>query len=194
MKTTNIIIGALTIAVVTLSIILFRIISERKDKEDSTKEFVQFDPRTNEKSSGGMKERSAPSSAQLDEKLKKILCASMLIANDGEEISSQTAAGEIQAFENLYATDNVKAFHMGLSKLDEMLIKAKQYNTTQEGTQNPIIGFRFYRAISTRTLGGGLQINNKFDMVIYPTLSIDQDLTSGPIYGHTRPCPKLCSE
>ena len=83
---------------------------------------------------------------------------------------------------------------MGLIKLEEMLTKAKQYNSSQAGTQNPIIGFRFYRAISTRTLSGGLQINNKFDMVIYPTLSIDQDLTSGPIYGHTRPCPKLCSE
>ncbi len=194
MKTTNILIGILSVAVVTLSIILFRVLAERKEQQTATEEFAQFDSRTKEKSSGGMKERSETSSAQLDEKLKKTLCASLLIANDGEEISSQTAAREIQAFEDLYATDNVKAFHMGLSKLDAMLTKAKQYNTTQEGTQNPIIGFRFYRAISTRTLGGGLQINNKFDLVIYPTLSMDVDLQSGPIYGHTRPCPKLCTQ
>ncbi|WP_341900803.1 hypothetical protein [Fluviicola taffensis] len=186
---TKITIGVLTAAVIALSIILFRTLSERKEKVTETKELVQIG--SNEKSADSLAESS---SAQLDEKLRKILCASLLIANDGEEISSQVAAREIQAFEDLYATDNVKAFHMGLIKLDAMLTKAKQYNTTQEGTQNPIIGFRFYRAISTRTLGGGLQINNKFDMVIYPTLSIDQDLTSGPIYGHTRPCPKLCTQ
>lgn len=194
MKTKNILIGILTAAVVTLSIILFRVLAERKVKETSTKELVQSDPGTHEKSSGGMKERSAPSSAQLDEKLKKILCASLLIANDGEEISSQTAAQEIAAFENLYATDNVKAFHMGLRTLDAMLTKAKTYNTTQSGTQNPIIGFRFYRAIATRTMSDGLQINNKFDLVVYPTLTMDTDLQSGPIYGHTRPCPKLCTQ
>lgn len=193
MKTTTIIIGVLTAAVVALSIILFRMLAEGKEKDTSTKELLQSD------SQNGNAEKlldtvSESSSAQLDEKLRKLLCASMLIANDGEEISAQTAAREIQAFEDQYATDNVKAFHMGLSKLDEMLAKAKAYNNTQAGTQNPIIGFRFYRAIATRTMSDGLQINNKFDLVIYPTLSIDQDLTSGPIYGHTRPCPKLCTQ
>jgi hypothetical protein len=190
MKTTTIIIGALTAAVVALSVILVRTLAE--NKEPLAKGQVQSDSRNGntEKSSDTTSESS---SAQLDEKLRKLLCETMLIANDGEQITAQTAADEIQAFEDLYATDNVKAFHMGLSKLDEMLTKAKQYNNSQAGAQSPIIGFRFYRAISTRTLGG-LQINNKFDMVIYPTLSIDQDLTTGPIYGHTRPCPRLCSE
>ena len=191
MKTTTIIIGVLTAAVVALSVILVRTLAEGKEEKPSTKELLQSDSRNSEKSIDTIQEGS---SAQLDEKLRKLLCETMLIANDGEEISAQTAAMEIQAFEDMYATDNVKAFHMGLSKLDEMLTKAKQYNTSQAGTQNPIIGFRFYRAISTRILGGGLQINNKFDMVIYPTLSIDQDLTTGPIYGHTRPCPRLCTE
>lgn len=190
MKTTTIIIGVLTAAVVALSVILVRTLAEGKEEKPSTKELLQSDSRNSEKSTDTIQEGS---SAQLDEKLRKLLCETMLIANDGEEISAQTAAREIQAFEDLYATDNVKAFHMGLNKLDEMLTKAKQYNNSQAGAQSPIIGFRFYRAISTRTLGG-LQINNKFDMVIYPTLSIDQDLTTGPIYGHTRPCPKLCSE
>jgi|GEM_PF-6247756 len=194
MKTTNIIIGVLTAVVVTLSVILFRVLAERKDNEVSTKELFQSDSGTYEKSSGGMKERSAPSSAQLDEKLKKILCASALITNDGEEISSQVAGQEIAAFENLYGNDNVKAFYMGFRTLDGMLSKAKAYNATQTGTQNPIIGFRFYRAIATRTMSDGLQINNKFDLVIYPTLSMDIDLQSGPIYGHTRPCPKLCTQ
>lgn len=189
MKTTTIIIGVLTATVVALSVILVRTLAEKK--ETSAKELLQSDSGNSEKSSDTLSESS---SAELDEKLRKLLCETMLIANDGEEITSQTAEQEIRAFEDLYATDNVKAFHMGLIKLEEMLTKAKQYNNSQAGTQNPIIGFRFYRAISTRTLSGGLQINNKFDMVIYPTLSIDEDLASGPIYGHTRPCPKLCSE
>lgn len=189
MKKTNIIIGALTAAVIALSLILFRTLSERKQPESATKELLQSDSRSNEKSSDTLVESS---SAQLDEKLRKILCSSLLIANDGEEISSQTAAQEIAAFENLYSADNVKAFHMGLRTLDAMLTKAKAYNNTQAGIQSPIIGFRFYRAIASRTLSDGLQINNKFDLVIYPTLTTDTDFSSGPIYGHTRPCPKLC--
>ena len=194
MKTTKITIAVLTAAVVTLSIILFRVLSERKEKETRTEEFAQFDSKINEKSLGKMNERSAPSSGQLDDKLRKLLCSTALIANDGEEISAQTAANEIAAFESLHANDNVKAFHMGLRKLDEMVSKAKAYNNTMAGTQDPIIGFRFYRAIATRRLSDGLQITNKFDLVIYPTLSMEHDLPAGPIYGHTRPCPRLCSE
>lgn len=147
---------------------------------------------SNEKSLTSQEEGYVSSPIQLDNKLQRSLCNSISIQNDGEEILPDNAAKEIAAFESHFGADDVKAFHMGLVTLDSMLTKAKRYNKTPAGIQRPIIGFRFYRAISTRIMPGGLPVNNKFDLVIYPTLSMDVDLTSGPIYGHTRPCPRLC--
>ncbi|WP_343633938.1 hypothetical protein [Fluviicola sp.] len=189
MKTTNIIICVLAAVVVTLSIILFRTLQDDRQYVTSTKEVAQFE---SEKTSVNFSERSFSSSLQLDKELHRLLCNATTIQNDGEEIKADSAKKEIAAFEAHFGADDVKAFHLGLVTLDSMLTKAKRYNKTPAGIQSPIKGLRFYRAISTRIMPGGLPVTNKFDLVIYPTLSMDVDLTTGPIYGHTRPCPRLC--
>lgn len=130
--------------------------------------------------------------SRIDAKLKKLLCASQFITNDGEKITPQQANLDTAAFNYYFPNDDVKAFHMGLATLDSMLASAYKYNRTTAGVQKPIIGFRFYRSVSTRRMQDGVNIFNKFDLVIVPTLSMYEDLSTGTIYSHTRPCPKLC--
>lgn len=186
MKTQNIIIGALTVAVVTLSILLFRVYTSSPEK---TKELIAETEMSNSNLKGL---ESAESSMRLEEKLRKLLCASMQIKNDGEVITSQQASLDTAAFNAIHRSDDVKAFHIGLVTMNAMLADANAYNQTAAGIQQPIIGFRCYRSISTRTMSDGVPINNKYDLVIVPSLTMYTDLTTGRIYSHTRPCPKLC--
>lgn len=177
MKTKNVIIGVLSVAVVALSILLFRSTSE--NSASSAKE-LQFSPEE-----------------------KDFICAAKLDTNDGEGISLNAAIADIQALCRKDSVDSVRAFHIGINTLEQLLQKAKTYNVSSGGQSDPIVGFRFYRSISTREVtgsSGSLRIRDKLDLAIFPTLGDGENLqvkypnVQFPIYSHTRPCPKLCKK
>lgn len=180
MKTKNLIIGVLTVAVVTLSFLLYR-----------------------SHTSGCV---SSDKSAQLDQKEIDLLCVEKLDPNDGGRMNLTDARGAIKEFERLYYADSVKAFHIGLKTMRAMMDSIREYNK-QTGVKDTITGLRFYRGITTRVFtsstGKPEPVKEKHDLVIVPTLLSGFDLhavrdssaflpKSVPIYSYTRPCPKLC--
>lgn len=187
MQTKNILIAALAIAVGVLSALLYR---ANSDCNTSTEE-------------SGLQELMATvESIDLDPETAKSLCAARLADNDGGEMSLDRAISAIHHFDSLHPQEEVQAYHMGLTTIERMLDSARAYNN-QSGNFDHIIGFRFYRAVTSRIIGQTV-VNNKYDLVIVPTLQSDADLhtvrpetflaASVPIFSYLRPCPKLCTE
>lgn len=186
MKTQNLIIGVLTVAVVTLSILLFR---------------THFSPNNpNSPSEESISEVGALAESQLD----KSLCAENLEDTDGGIIGLIDAQNAIKAFDRLHPNDSVLAFHFGLSHMQAMMDSIQTYNSAHEDEED-IIGVRFHRAITSRSFDNDEhQVTDKYDLVIVPTLRNGKDLhilreeeelfpiPSVPMYSYSRPCPKLC--
>ncbi|WP_341900805.1 hypothetical protein [Fluviicola taffensis] len=180
MKTKNLIIGVLTVAVVVLSVMLYQAHNDRGE--------------------------SSHKSAQLDQKESNFFCVENLDPNDGRPITLRDARAAVNEFGRLYPGDSVKAFHVGLKTMHAMMDSIQLYNQ-QPGVTDPITGIRFYRGITTRNFtsstGMTMPVKNKHDLVIVPTLLSGYDLhvvldpdplfrRNVPIYSYTRPCPKLC--
>ena len=183
MKTKNLIIGVLAIAVIVLSFLLYRAYN--------------------------VSEKSYNKSAQLTLEEAEFFCVENLDANDGGIIGLDDAKIAIKEFERLNSTDSVKAFHIGLKTLRSMMDSIKVYNdySRRQGVKDTITGVRFYRGITSRsftspTTGKPFPVKERHDLVIVPTV-LNNDLyvvrdtvsflpKSVPIYSYTRPCPKLC--
>lgn len=128
-------------------------------------------------------------SAELTEELAKKVCDFGPESSDGKEIGILAAIEAISDFIAINGDCDVRAFHLGLSTLQSMLDKANSYNG--DSPEFPIVGFRFYQAITSRSFPDGPEIEKKEDLVAFPTLS-NGDNHANPIISHTRPCPKLC--
>ncbi len=175
MKTKNVIIGVLIIAVITLSVLLF------------------------------YSRTSLNKTNRLNRSQTAYHCTEILNANDGEIIEIEEAVSAIKKFDDLYPGDEIKALHIGLSTLQNLMDSIDLYNK-QPDVKDSISGLRLYRGITSRKHSGpnntSYQINEKYDLVVVPTLASGIDLhrvyfpplveIKVPIYSHFRPCPKLC--
>ncbi len=180
MKTKNLIIGVLTVAVVILSVLLYRSQNDRGE--------------------------SSNRSAQFNQKELEFFCVENLDPNDGRSITLRNARTAVNEFGRLYPGDSVKAFHIGLKTMRAMMDSIQLYNQ-QPGITDTIAGVRFYRGITTRNFtsstGTTIEVKDRHDLVVVPTLLSGYDLhvvldsvplfrRTVPIYSYTRPCPKLC--
>lgn len=172
MKTRNIIIGVLAVAVVTLTIVLFRVLPRTAE---STKKSVAV---------------TVDKSLLLGDDLRKKICAMQLSTGDGDIIQSVEAKDAIAEYSSRNPGQEVRAFHIGKETLADIMTKINAYNNTNPAPNNLIVGIRCYLGVTTRTFNG-TEVPEKVDLIIYPSLADGDDYT-GPIYSHTRPCPKLC--
>src|SRR5690606_16202757 len=140
MNTKNILIAGLAIAVGLLSTLLYRAHTAASTPTSGDTDLVS------KKSIG------------IDDKTAKALCATKLSDADGGEMSIDQANAATHYFDSIYPGEEVKAYHMGLATIERMLDSARAYNN-QSGTFDHIIGFRFHRAITTRTFGQTLVHN-----------------------------------
>jgi hypothetical protein len=127
--------------------------------------------------------------AQLTEELAERICLVKPEITDGTEIELDDAINAITEFIIRNGNDEVRAFHFGLPIVQGMVDKANAYNILHPA--NKIIGFRFYRGVTSRIMDDGLEIEMKEDLVVFPTLANDNNHFE-PIISHSRPCPKLC--
>lgn len=128
-----------------------------------------------------------------------LLCLENLSRIDGKIIPWAVAQPIIAQFERDNPNEEVRAFHIGLEHLENLMKKIKEYN---DKSTDQIVGLRFYRGITSRKfprLGGAgeLDLKNKPDLIVVPTLEESNlhevNVTADvPILAHSRPCPKLC--
>ena len=175
MKTKNLMIGVLTIAVVVLSVMLYRSHTDCSNKsaqlnqKDTIKETYDCDTKDT------------------------------LISTDGRVVPWNTVKAIVDSFET---GADVRAFHMGIENMNLLISKINTYNLAASA-ENKIVGLRFYRAITTRTyISSGRRprtVTDTPDLVVVPTLA-EKNLhevnpsANVPIYWHFRPCPKLCKK
>lgn len=127
-----------------------------------------------------------------------LLCLENLTRNDGTVLTWAVAEPIIKKFETDNPNEDVRAFHVGLDHLEDLMTKIKEYNNT---STHKVIGLRFYRGVTSRKLprrnGSFLNVNDKPDLIVVPTLEEhnlhDVDPAANvPILAHSRPCPRLC--
>lgn len=180
MKTKNLMIGVLTVAVIALSYMLYQA------KQDI---------------GGNSSNESENKSASKDSKEKFYHCdgKDTLISTDGSEVSWATVKPIIDSYA---PNEDARAFHIGIENLNRIITNIGTYNSTAS-TANKIVGIRFYRAETTRTyiVAGNRTrtVTNTPDLIAVPSLS-EKNLHEAnvsanvPIYWHFRPCPKLCKK
>lgn len=136
------------------------------------------------------------------EEQRKLFVAEDFRSDDGEPIEFEDAKDLIKNFEDAHQTEEVLAFHFGLDELRSMIAKADTHNLTA-ATANRVVGFDFFRCITTRkfprTGGGDYQFTDELDLVVFPTIATGNlhDIVTAadvPILSHSRPCPKMCGE
>lgn len=201
MKTKDLIIGGLSIAVMVLLILLF--LSPKTDDnaaffdEDESKGFVRC----------------------------KTLEPNI---NDGTIVSTVSCDSAIKAYEGWFK-NSIMGYHIGLNNSNDLMRKVnlfndsiKAFNARGTGIELPqIVGFRFYHSKTNRRSFPDMNqgpLKNKIDLVQVPTLSNGYDLFDVfdlkvpvgrdlriksmidnirnhfkiSIYSKFRPCPRLC--
>ncbi|WP_430402791.1 hypothetical protein [Fluviicola sp.] len=180
MKTKNLIIGVLTVAVVTLSVFLYRAHTD-----------------SSHKLALNQKESNKPSSSNTIEEIYDCDDKDTLISTDGVAVKWDTVKHIVDSFES---DKEVRAFHIGIDNMNRLISSINSYNK-DASAGNKIVGLRFYKAITTRTYvsSGNIPrtVTETPDLIVVPTLP-EKNLHSVnatvpvPIYWHFRPCPKLC--
>ncbi len=189
MKTKNLMIGVLTVAVVVLSYLLYRSTTERESSHESAQ----------------LNQKELNKSSENDTTKDFYNCdgKDTLISTDGSVTSWSKVKPFIDSFD---PNEEVKAFHIGINNMHDLMGKIDAYNSSAS-TGNKIVGLRFYRTKTTRTYvtSGNNQrtVNNELDLIVLPTLA-EKNLHEAnpplngsvnvPIYWHFRPCPRLCKK
>jgi hypothetical protein len=195
MKTRNSIIAVLSIA-------LLISIGSHFYTSIETKEVLVTD-----KESGGVEKvnliesyNSVNSWDFLSEKNIRFLCDSLPAEKDGEIVSLEIAQNAIDEYSEKVGNDSVLAFHIGLDHMRKMVENADLYNG-ESGIPDSVVGYRFYKAITTRRYGRD-PMNNTRDLVAVATSKFDNSGISIkshnnvtiPFISHFRPCPRICGK
>ena len=197
MKTKNLIIGILAIAVVALSLLLF------KEKNKG----CPHDPSGNRSATCQFSSTDSCCvhvTSRLDDiYIEGAECAdSTECGRDFKEDSTGYIRRLIKDAKarNLY--NQIYGYQIDLKYIKEMYETIERFNSDRKGSSKKVltvVGVRFYEAVSERQING--QNRRKADLVMIPYLSSGDDVFTVDdhqirdvfkMYSHFRPCPRLC--
>ncbi|WP_343633936.1 hypothetical protein [Fluviicola sp.] len=203
MKTKNLVIGILTIAVVILSVLLF---------QKKSKECPDNDP-TGNRSVACQFSSTDSCCVDITSRIDDIF-----ISENGCYQPGELYGKGFQKKDTIYLRKLIKegkdrnkfnqiyGYQISIDHIYEMYDAIELFNKSKIKRNKKILkvaGLRFYEAVSERTIKG--QLKRKVDLVMIPYLSSGEDIFLIDDLPHTldeeikaytyfRPCPRLCSD